>query len=111
MGGGKSSSHSLLFSATPPEELARMLFTTVLALVFITVIVSTHLCVICNYFSCLTVSPFQDHVACQNFTLTAPPLAVVGTMKSIHPPEGQLTKGSNAHHFTLQESESPVGIL
>ena len=111
-GGGKSSLHSLLFSPTPPGELARMLFTTVLALVFITVIVSTHLCVICNYFCRLkSVSPFQDHVACQNFTLTAPPLAVVWTMKSIYLPEGQLTKSSNAHYFTLQESESPVGIL
>ena len=55
-GGGKSSSHSLLFSPTPLGELARMLFTTVLALVFINVIVSTHLCVICNYFSCLIIS-------------------------------------------------------
>ena len=91
-GEGKISLHSLLFSHTPLEELARMLFTTVLALVFITVVVSTHLCVICNYFPCLTVSLFQGHVACQNFTLTAPPPAVVGTMKSIHPPEGQLTK-------------------
>ena len=54
--GGKSSSHSLLFSPTPPGELARVLFTTVLSLVFITVIVSTHLCVICNYFSCLIIS-------------------------------------------------------
>ena len=55
-GGGKSSSHSILFSPTPPGELACMLFTTVLALVFINVIVSTHLCVICNYFSCLIIS-------------------------------------------------------
>ena len=109
--GWQSSLHSLLFSPTPSGELARMLFTTLLSLVFITVIVTTRLCVICNYFSCLTVSSFQGHVACQNFTLTAPPLAVVGTMKSIHPPEGQLTKGSNAHYSTLQESESPVGIL
>ena len=80
-GGGKSSLHSLLFSLTPPGELACMLFTTVLALVFITVIVSRHLCVICNHFPCLTVSPFQNHVACQIFTLTVPPLAVVGTTK------------------------------
>ena len=80
-GGGKSSSHSLLFSPTPPGKLARMLLTTVLSLVFITVIVTTCLCVICNYFSCLTVSSFQGHVACQNFTLTVLPLAVVGTMK------------------------------
>ena len=55
---GKSSPHSLPFSPTPLGELACMLFTTVLALVFITVIVSTHFCVICNYryFSCLIIS-------------------------------------------------------
>ena len=57
------------------------------------------------------VSSFQGHVACQKFTLPVPPLAVVGTMKQIHPPEGQLPKGSNAHYSTLQEPESPVGIL
>ena len=68
----------------------------------------------CIFVSFVTISPvssFQGHVACQNFTLTVPPLAVVGTMKQIHPPEGQLTEGSNAHYSTLQESESPVGIL
>ena len=75
-GEGKSSPHSLPFSPTPLGELACVLFTTVLALVFITVIVSTHLCVTIS-----PVSSFQGHVVCQNFTLTAPPLAVVGTMK------------------------------
>ena len=41
-GEGKSSPHSLPFSPTPLGELACVLLTTVLALVFITVIVSTH---------------------------------------------------------------------
>lgn len=66
------------------------------------------------FVSFVTISPvssFQGHVVCQSFTLTVPPLAVVGTIKQIHPPEGQLTKGSNAHYSTLQEPESPVGIL
>ena len=48
-------------------------FTIVFALfsVTVTVAVSTHLCVVCHHFCC-SMSLFQGHVACPNFTLTGP---------------------------------------
>ena len=107
-GGGKSSSHSLLFSPHPWESL---LACYLLLYLHLSSSMSLFQHIFVSFVTISPVSSFQGHVACQNFTLTVPPLAVEGTMKLIHPPEGQLTKGSNAHYFTLQESESPVGIL
>ena len=106
--GGKSSSHSLLFSPHPQES---SLACYLLPYFHLSSSLSLFQHIFVSFVTISPVSSFQGHVACQNFTLTVPPLAVEGTMKLIHPPEGQLTKGSNAHYFTLQESESPVGIL
>ena len=46
-------------------------FTIVLALLSITVAVSTHLCDFCHHFCC-PIMLFQGHVAFWNFTLAVP---------------------------------------
>ena len=70
-GGGKSSSHSLLFSPHPWESL---LACYLLLYLHLSSSMSLFQHIFVSFVTISPVSSFQGHVACQNFTLTVPPL-------------------------------------
>ena len=68
----KSEFQNLLFCVLRRKPSRSQYFTIAFVLFFVPVTVSTHLCVICHHFSCPMLL-FQDHVSCENFTLTGSP--------------------------------------
>ena len=69
--GGKSSSHSLLFSPHPQES---SLACYLLPYFHLSSSLSLFQHIFVSFVTISPVSSFQGHVACQNFTLTVPPL-------------------------------------